>query len=320
VTSTLLRAPTTTARPPALRSARRLLGRGRRWVRRRLSPVPDLGDAEVRLLERRYRGHPAAAHTHWSPERQRRGLNLPDYRSDNLYVWQRRIPADAWRLSWEYVVEHCRPDLVAWLHEDGSHGATTVDLDGRVVSRDLVDSILELDFLAEHIPGFAGAARLRVLDIGAGYGRLADRATTAFPALDWRCVDAVPISTALCRHHLRQVGSPASVVDLDRAHLEVPRGSVDLAVNVHSFNECSLATIGWWARFLAEREVPYLFVVPNDTQWLQSSEPDGTKADYEPVLADAGYRVTVVRDKYHHDPAVQDAGVYPERYVLLERG
>jgi hypothetical protein len=95
---------------------------------------------------------------------------------------------------------------------------------------------------------------------------------------------------------------------------------VDLAVNVHSFNECSVATIGWWARFLAERQVPYLFIVPNDVQWLQSTEPDGTKADYEPVLADAGYQVTVVREKYHRDPDVQAGGVYPERYVLLERG
>ena len=116
---------------------------------------------------------------------------------------------------------------------------------------------------------------------------------------------------------LSVVGSPATVVELDRAEAEVAPGSVDLAVNVHSFNECPLSAISWWARFLAERRVPWLFVVPNDTQWLLSSEPDGTKGDYEAALLDAGYVLEVARHKYRHDARAQREAVYPEKYCLF---
>lgn len=296
---------------------RRRLGRSKQWVRRKVSSVPDLTDPMVADLSRRYSGHPASGHTHWTVERQRDGLHLPDFRSDNLYVWQRGTPPEAYAASWGYAGRHCRPELVEGLREDGAFGATTVTVDGRVLSRDLVDSVLELDFLLDAVPGFGGPEPFRVLDVGAGYGRLAHRATTALGHLDWQCVDAVPISTALCRHYLDHVGSPATVVELDRAEAEVGPGTVDLAVNVHSFNECPLEAIAWWARFLAERRVPWLFVVPNDTQWLLSSEPDGSKADYGAALLDAGYVLQAARHKYHHDAAVQRHGVYPETYLLF---
>lgn len=298
-------------------AVRQRLGRSKQWVRRKVSAVPDLTDPVVADLNRRYSGHPASGHTVWTVERQRDGLRLPDFRSDNLYVWQRGTPPEAYAASWAYIRDHCRPSLTDALVEDGAFGVATVEVDGRLLSRDLVDSILELDFLLDHVPGLAGPDPKRVLDVGAGYGRLAHRTTTALAHVDYRCVDAVPISTVLCRHYLGHVGSRAEVVELDRAEAEVVPGAVDLAVNVHSFNECPLSAISWWARFLAEREVPYLFVVPNDTQWLLSSEPDGTKGDYEAALIDAGYVLEVARHKYHRDAAVQRAGVYPEKYLLF---
>ncbi|HEU5152446.1 MAG TPA: hypothetical protein VFU19_18295 [Iamia sp.] len=298
---------------------RRQLGRARRAVRSRLSPVPGLADPEVQDLNRRYSGHPASGHTLWTTERQRDGLRLPDFRSDNLYVWQRSTPDEAYAVTWAHIVAHVRPDLVGALREDGSFGAHTVTVDGRVLSRDLVDSMLELDFLATHVPGFTGPDRLRVLDVGAGYGRLAHRGTTAFPHLDWRCVDAVPISTVLCRWHLAHLGSPASVVELDHVEDEVRPGTIDLAVNVHSFNECPIDAIAWWVGLLAGRDVPWLFLVPNDTQGLTSTEADGSKHDFAPVLADAGYDLVVSRDKYADDPTAQRDGVYPEQYLLYRR-
>jgi hypothetical protein len=234
-------------------------------------------------------------------------------------VWQRATPESAYGITWAHITEHVRPDVVAALHEDGSFGAATITVDDRVLSRDLVDSMLELDFLAEHVPGLTGPDRLRVLDVGAGYGRLAHRATTAFPHLDWRCVDAVPISTVLCRWHLEHLGSPASVVELDHVEEEVAPGSVDLAVNIHSFNECPIDAIRWWVGLLAAREVPWLFLVPNDTQELTSTEADGSKRDFGPVLADAGFTLAVEREKYRDDGRAQAAGVYPEQYLLYRR-
>jgi len=298
---------------------RKQLGRARRAVRSRLSPVPGLGDPEVQDLNRRYSGHPASGHTLWTTERQRDGLRLPDFRSDNLYVWQRATPDDAYAVSWRHITEHVRPEIRDALREDGSFGAATVTVDGRVLSRDLVDSMLELDFLADHVPGLTGPERLRVLDVGAGYGRLAHRGTTAFPHLDWRCVDAVPISTVLCRWHLAHLGSPARVLDLDHAEAEVRPGSIDLAVNVHSFNECPLDAIDWWLRFLAERDAHWLFLVPNDTQELTSTEADGTKGDFGPLLERHGFELAVSRDKYADDPTAQAGGVYPETYLLYRR-
>lgn len=298
---------------------RRQLGRARRAVRSRLSPVPGLADAEVLDLNRRYSGHPASGHTLWTTERQRDGLRLPDFRSDNLYVWQRATPEEAYAASWAHIREHVRPDVVSALREDGSFGATTVTVEGRVLSRDLVDSMLELDFLAAHVPGFTGPDRLRVLDVGAGYGRLAHRGTTAFPHLDWRCVDAVPISTVLCRWHLAHLGSPATVVELDHVEADVAPGAIDLAVNVHSFNECPLDAIRWWVGFLAERDVPWLFLVPNDTQELTSTEADGSKRDFGPVLAEHGFELAVSRPKYAADATAQQTGVYPETYLLYRR-
>jgi hypothetical protein len=298
---------------------RKQLGRARRAVRSRLSPVPGLADAEVQDLNRRYSGHPASGHTLWTTERQRDGLRLPDFRSDNLYVWQRSTPDDAYATSWRHVRDHVRPEIVDALREDGSFGAHTVTVDGRVLSRDLIDSMLELDFLAEHVPGLLGPDRLRVLDVGAGYGRLAHRGTTVFPHLDWRCVDAVPISTVLCRWHLDHLGSPASVVELDHVEEAVRPGDIDLAVNVHSFNECPLAAIDWWLGFLAAREARWLFLVPNDTQELTSTEADGSKRDFAPLLARHGFELAVTRDKYADDPAAQGSGVYPEQYLLYRR-
>ncbi|HEX7134465.1 MAG TPA: hypothetical protein VF228_17965 [Iamia sp.] len=295
------------------------LGRAKRAVRSRLSPVPGLGHDEVQDLNRRYSGHPASGHTLWTTERQRDGLRLPDFRSDNLYVWQRATPASAYAASWAHVREHVRPEIRDALHEDGSFGASTVTVDGRVLSRDLVDSMLELDFLAEHVPGLTGPDRLRVLDVGAGYGRLAHRGTTAFPHLDWRCVDAVPISTVLCRWHLAHLGSPASVVELDHVEEDVRPGEIDLAVNVHSFNECPLSAIRWWLGLLADRDVPWLFLVPNDTQELTSTEADGSKHDFAPLLAEAGFELAVSRAKYGDDAVAQRDGVYPETYLLYRR-
>lgn len=288
-------------------------------MRSRLSSVPRLTDPEVHDLNRRYSGHPASGHTVWTTERQRDGLRLPDFRSDNLYVWQRHTPDASYAVAWAHVQQHCRPALLSTLHEDGSFGASTVTVEGRQVSRDLVDSILELDFLAEHVPGFAGPEPFHVLDVGAGYGRLAHRGTTAFPHLDWQCVDAVPISTALCRWHLDHVGSPATVVELDHVEEEVRPGAVDLAVNVHSFNECPINAIRWWVGLLAEREVPWFFLVPNDTQGLTSTEADGTRDDFGPVLAEAGYALELTRPKYGDDERVQREGVYPETYLLYRR-
>ena len=65
--------------------------------------------------------------------------------------------------------------------------------------------------------------------------------------------------------------------------------------------------------------MPWLFLVPNDTQELTSTEADGSKRDFGPVLADAGFELAVSRPKYRDDERAQAAGVYPEQHLLYRR-
>ena len=87
--------------------------------------------------------------------------------------------------------------LLPQLVEDGAFGAPIFDFPGRPpVSRDLLDSVNELLYLDRKLD-IVDRSELRVLDIGAGYGRLAHRMAQLVPGLaDYACVDAIPESIA----------------------------------------------------------------------------------------------------------------------------
>jgi len=165
-------------------------------------PLPE-GAAEVlradhpRLLDlaRRYRGHPAAARSGWSDLRLQHQIDLCYFRGDSQYLYQRRgTPEAAYALAADYVVRHGVLGLLDRLGEDGAFGAVTFEIDGRRVGRDLLDSALEIEALA----AWLGADRLaaaRVLDVGAGYGRLAHRLCSWSPDARVVATDAVPLST-----------------------------------------------------------------------------------------------------------------------------
>ena len=52
---------------------------------------------------------------------------------------------------------------------------------------------------------------------------------------------------------------------------------IDLAVNIHSFSEMSIAAIDEWLRQLVRLEIPSLLVVPNDDEGILSVEADGIR-------------------------------------------
>src|SRR5262249_4135162 len=151
----------------------------------------------------------------------------------------------------------------------------------------------ELLFL-ERTLALSSRERFSVLDIGAGYGRLAHRAVSAFSQLDdYCCVDAVPESTFLCEYYLRQreLSPRARVLSLDRVTAELSPGSFDVAVNIPSFPECPYAAVEWWVELLRRLEVPYLFIVPNEPDQLLTLEPGGARRDFRPLIEEAGYRL-----------------------------
>ncbi|MFP5306035.1 MAG: hypothetical protein ACLGI7_09460, partial [Gammaproteobacteria bacterium] len=149
---------------------------------------------------------PMARPTMWGSDYLQQELELTHFRGDNPYVWQfRNVGASAQYKYYFFLRDIAQRDthgLLQRLTEDGTFGCWTFDYPGWPrVSRDLLDSINELYFFDRHTgllqrPGFT------VLDVGAGYGRLAHRALAAAPLLGgYLCADAIPESTFLCEYY-----------------------------------------------------------------------------------------------------------------------
>ena len=162
------------------------------------------------------------------------------------------------------VTDYVRTLSKPWLDilkEDTAFEVMHQTIDGTLVSRDLLDSIVELEFLEKQC-GFS-LNDMKILDIGAGYGRLAHRLTTAYPGAFVHCTDKVPVSQEVCRKYLK-------FRNIDRAEVVLPSdlekiGTPDLAMNIHSFPECTRAEINGWLDWLVAHKVRYFFVIPH--QW-----------------------------------------------------
>jgi putative sugar O-methyltransferase len=255
---------------------------------------------------------PVRVPSRWSAERVEGFLDLRWFRGETLITWHYRELPRISRLKYyvmlRYVAERDQTGLLGRLSEDGAFGCWTFEYPGHDrVSRDLLESVNELEFLEREL-GLSARERFSVLDIGAGYGRLAHRMAEAHPNLgDYCCVDAIAESTFLSEYYLefRGVAPPARVVPLHEIEARLEPGSFDLAVNIHSFSECTLQAIEWWVDLLARLRVPELVIVPNEPTELLSFEPDGSRLDFAAALAAAGYELTT-REPVYADPAVRD--------------
>lgn len=294
-------------------------------------PLPD-GAAEAlrpdnpRLLELRARygslDWAVRATSRWDDESLNAWLDLRYFRGDNSYVWHYRETHRVSRLKYllflRYVQARDPASLVETLGEDGLFGCWTHRFPGcPPCSRDLLDSVNELNVLHREL-GVLDLTGLRILDIGAGYGRLAHRASQAIPGLtDYCCVDAVPESTFLAKQYLafRELSPPARVVPL----FDIPAlGAFDLAVNVHSFSECALLAVDWWLDQLSRLAVPALFVVPNESVGFLSLERDGTRKGYLQTIESVGYPLKVDEPVFD-DPAARELLAVDDRFCLFER-
>lgn len=296
------------------------------------TPLPR--EAEVlrsdspRLLELRERysrvSWPVCEHSRWVDERVSQWVHLEYFRGDNIYVWQYRDAAAIDDLRYftllRYVLDRDNRSLVSKLGEDGAFGCWTYDFAGYPrCSRDLLDSVNELLFLDRHL-GVFDAENLKILDIGAGYGRLAHRAAQALSGLSsYLCIDAVPESTFLSEFYTqyRGVCPPVRVLELPDID-DLEPGSVDLAVNIHSFSECTHRAIEWWVSTVAQLGVPHLFVIPNEDQGFRSTEADGSRLDYGSVFESFGYRL-IVEEPVIADEAVRSLVGVNDRFCLFER-
>lgn len=297
------------------------------------TPLPPDAEAELRtdnprLLELRERyaslGIPALTASRWSAEAVESFLDLRYFRGETLITWHyrelRRISSLKFFIFARYIRDRDPRGLLDTLGEDGAFGCWTFTYpDQPVISRDLLESVNEINFLDRAL-GLSELDSPRVLDIGAGYGRLAHRLTAANPNVaDYCCVDAVPESTFVSDYYLRHRGADvARVVPLDQFAADAKPGSFDLAVNIHSFSECTLDAVSWWAKQLESLAIPNLLVIPNEPSELLTLEQDGSRRDFRPLLEDVGYRLDV-HEPVIADPAVRELLALDDHFFLFSR-
>ena len=244
----------------------------------------------------------------WGKKHLKQNISLSYFRGDNAYVWgYRNEPLNIVRMRFymfaRYIESIDKRGLMKTITEDGGFGCWYYDYkEFPKVSRDQLDSINELYFLDRNFKLF-DKPDLKVLDIGAGYGRMAYRMLTAAPNVSkYYCTDAIPESSFICDYYLRhrKVDDRAEVVTLDELDTKLKPGTIDLAINIHSFSECNREAIRWWLQMIVRLQIPYLLLLPNDLDQFNSTETNGDHLPYLPMMQDMGFEM-VVKESIYRD-------------------
>jgi hypothetical protein len=227
--------------------------------------------------------------------------------------------AGAYAFATHYVQWIDSLGLLEKLEEDGLFGVCTFDVGGRIVSRDLLDSIMEIYFLERHLQ-LSTRNEFRVLDIGAGYGRLAHRMLEALPNITkYMCTDAVAVSTFISDFHLRFRGleGRSEVIPLDGIERALESTKVDLAINIHSFTECNLPAIEWWLGLLERNRIEHLMLVPNANDHGGKRLSTNDDLDFSGIIEKHGYRLLAKEPKYSNE-VMQALAINPTYHYLFQ--
>lgn len=225
-------------------------------------------------------------------------IDLERFRAHDQYLEQR--PDFPYAAVVQYIRSRGLSHWLSLLGEDGAFGCVTSEVDGLMVSRDLLDSCIELDFLGKALGSDWLDARL-VLDIGSGYGRFAHRYMRLHTGCVY-CVDPVPISRVVCARYLHHRGLPSELAIAPEELGALP--PVDLAVNIHSWSECTLAEVRFWLEWLRDDGVRHLMIKPHGTL----SCVDGS---YTQLLDAFGYQRMTMWSNY-------PPGGYGKDYYMFE--
>jgi len=247
--------------------------------------------------------------------------DLQHFRGHSAWVYQKgnlNLGERAHLLAAYFVLAHDELKLFEGLSEDGLFGAITYTAAGHKVSRDLLDSILEIGFLDRHLQ-IASRSGLKVLDIGAGYGRLADRMLSAFPLLSrYFCADAIPESSFVCEYYLQFRGHQGRFKVIPATEIDelLAAENVELAINIHSFSECTLNAVKWWLDKLVAHRVKHFMIVPNACNHDGRMLWNNAGEDMQPLIEQCGYRL-VAREPKYSDPGIQKFGLNPTWFWLF---
>ncbi len=266
------------------------------------------------------------SHSAWNADRVNKEVPLLRFRGDSAFVWQEldlNVPI-SYLLTYYYLLSRLHSNwLFGKLSEDELFGVVANDCGERLLSRDLLDSVCEISALEKRLS--LSASKATILDIGSGYGRLGYRLAQAYGGnISILCADAIPESTFIAEYYLgfRNISDIAKVVALPEIEASIAVNKPWVAVNIHSFSECTQRAVGWWLSLLSDHRVAIILIIPNADYHrgtlLLSTEMDGSRLDLVPLLSHFGYRRVSLSPKYEN-PQLQKLGVSPTHYHWFER-
>lgn len=271
---------------------------------------------------------PVTSHSFWSEKTMNSDeFDIKYFRGDNVFLWQYRSVGSEAELKYllytYYIRELDKKKLLEKLKEDDLFGVYIFNYDDKLkISRDLLDSISEIYFLDEHL-NLYNHENLKILDIGAGYGRFAYRMIKAFSKIEnFFCVDAVAESTFICDFYLRfrGVNSKVKTIPLYEINERLMDEEIFLVTNIHSFSECTFDAIKWWLDFIIKKRIKYFFLVPNPTESgkLLSTERNGNSIEYLPEILSRGYKLIAKKSKFTNKTLQTFLHHTPVYYYLFE--
>ena len=222
--------------------------------------------------------------TVWNPTKSYINTSFTDdFRRHNAYVWQINI-----NFGELYNITK-KSDIFSLLDktkENGSHGCKSLKFDNTIVSRDLLDSVMEITYLKTKLPNIEN---MNIIEIGGGYGRLCKRFLDCFPNSNYYVTDGIPQSTYFSKKYLKE--KEDHVVNLFDIENKLSEMQFDIAFNIHSFPECNINDIEWWIKLIHDKKIKYVFFVPNNPTSTDTFLPTNKKESILNVFTKYNYEV-----------------------------
>ena len=217
------------------------------------------------------------------------------FRGENAFVWQEKLGdnKETYVKYYNIIKSIDKDNLLSKTFESGSYGCRSYDYDNIKISRDLLDSILEIYFLKSF---FSNLNELSLLEIGGGYGRLCKRFLDCMPNSKYYITDAIPQSTFVSKIYLND--KKDSVINLYDIEEKVKSLKIDIAINIHSFPECNIKDIEWWIKFINSNKIKYIFYVPNNPDSTPNFMPSNSGESILDLFSKYNYKVKYFKDMF----------------------
>lgn len=105
---------------------------------------------------------------------------------------------------------------------------------------------------------------------------------------------------------------------LDVIDKELSTRRIDLALNIHSFSEMSAVAVDGWLKRLQRLAVEWLLIVPNEADRLLTTEEDGSRRPFGPLLESRGYEL-MVKEPIFPDPTLRSFMGVTDCFLLFRR-